>query len=580
MKDESAQTTGHETGAPWLRFSGPFGDHLSFVIAALIILCNAALAIHWILADRMPPFWDAAWYLYDGAMQHDALRNSGLLDWYRAWVIIDRLRPCFASTLTIPFFAVFGVSNDAGLLVNILMSSGLLAALFLLGRASRGNVTGLMAMCVGAGYPLVIGLTHVFLVEMTKMAFIAGSLLALWSSDGFRRRGWSLFAANLLALGCVTKIIFPLFIAGPWLVTLLMGTRERCDSRIRLSRNQAINLTLTIVVPLSLAATWYVPNFRLMWNRTVSASIGAESVLYGPDSPLRWENVLAYLNEFIGQDCSVWAASVFCVASCGLLWAVVRCARQRSANACRALRMPLFCASSFLPAYLFLNGLRNQDHNHVSGVLPAMALFTAWGLHALLGRHSGLFLPVLILMATVQAVSGTDPALFTRLGLEPLQTKNHGRLVLFYTAQSPLVNPRYAAPEREDWRIGEVLRHARDSIRLRPAVGSEPRVGVIPNHPGIDEAGLLFAARCTGIPMRIEFAVPERLSDYDVLIGKLGDQGFPNRASEIESINKTLALPDAFFVNTMCPIRLPDGSPVLVYARREEAPVAGQGRVN
>src|SRR5262245_46428856 len=127
---------------------GAVGKSTIRFITLTIVLFYLLLAAFWIRKDNTPASWDAAWYLYQGAVQLDSLKADGLSGWYRSWTTLDRTRPSLVSTFTMPFFAAFGVSKASGLIVNCIALLLLCAATYFLAESMESHVAGLISLVV------------------------------------------------------------------------------------------------------------------------------------------------------------------------------------------------------------------------------------------------------------------------------------------------------------------------------------------------------------------------------------------------------------------------------------------------
>ncbi|MBI2841025.1 MAG: hypothetical protein HYX75_22120 [Acidobacteria bacterium] len=545
--------------------------NLLFSGTLTILICvHLGLAVYWMLLDHLPPFWDEAWYLYHGAVQYEAIRRLDVNAWLKAWVELDPNRPSFASTLAVPFYALLGVGDDAGLCVNLIALALLLLSTYGLASRLHGRPAGLLAASCAGGYPLIVGLTHIFMVELIKTAIIALTLLALLKSDGFRVRSWSFVAAIAMACGSVIKVIYPIFVAGPWILTAIQAFARRPAAPRRIQGSRIINVAMTVALPLLVAAPWYVTNFRWMMKRSLSASVGQEASLYGPGSPLRPENLYSFFLEFVGWDLSFAGSLFLAIGLIGLLPRVGRQGHVDDDPRPTPAYGVLFLLSSVLAGYAFLTSLRNQDHNHVSGLIPAVAVLTAWGLARLSRKLWPLPLTIVIGYMTVQLVAGTDPALLRYAGLRVTDPVNRDRLLLFYPAQAGTLHVRYAYPERRRWPITDLVDYAAHSLPPLVIARGRGRIGVVPNYPCVEESAVQFEAYRQRAAMMVEFAVPGKLCEYDALITKTGDPGFPNRTQAYSEITKLLERPDSCFRLLPRAVPLPDGDEVLVYVRRDE----------
>lgn len=544
------------------------------ILLAVVIVLHVILAVAWIRTDRTPPYWDEAWYLWQGATQLEHLREGDLRGWFAAWSSLDRTRPSLVPALTVPFFAAFGVSAASGLLVNVAALVALLLAVYALGSAVHSPRAGLVAAMVVGGFPALIGLVHILLVEMVMLTFVAATLLALWRSEGLEHRGWALAAGLLTGLGFLSKVFYGVFVAGPWLVTLWRAWRNR-PSGVPLIRLRSLhNLAASALLAVAAASTWYGQNLSSVLRRSSDAAVGAEAAAYGPAHPLYWRNLAAYLNSVIGRVVSPAGLLLLLLALAGL-WIAHRRSRRAAPAEPRARRAPfVFLASSVVLAYLVFTSIRNQDAKHITGMLPGLAVLIGWGVTELLGRRGAVGAAAIGLVMMGQAVLGTWPG---PLQDRRLEVNVLGQpLLLFYPAQSWGADTRYAAPDPRPWPLLSVLHYAHAVGQLMPDAASPVRVGTIPDAPGVEEHALRFEAQRQGVALDVHLARAENLSTMDVLIHKTGDWGFWPRHAEIAEILEALEGDGSAFQRLPRAFALPDGSEVVLYARVPAVLEAGE----
>jgi hypothetical protein len=462
------------------------------------------------------------------------------------------------------------VSNEAGLVVNLVALVAILLATYGLGASIAGWRAGLLSTCLVGSYPLLVGLTHTLMVELTMVAFVAGTLYALWRSDGFRHRGWSIAAGVLAGCGMLTKVFFFVFVAGPWFVAVLLSLRGNGSWW---SRHRAGNVLLSLLVPAILGSFWYLPNFDTMLSRSIDAGLGAEAAPYGPAHPWHWKNLRNYLLTFVGTGTSFAAFLIFLAGCVGLVVARVWQAENRAPARAHSRYAMLFLGSSIVLGYALFTSLNNQDLKHIAGVMPSVAVLSGWGITTLFHRRWTLVATLILLLSMSQAVLGTFPGL-----LQNYQASipvGEGRLALVYPAQSPARSSRYTYPEQTAWPLHELLSYALHVVDLEGLPRDQAHVGVIPDHRAIEEHALRFEAFRQQMPVVISTALVSNLDYQDVLIHKTGDWGFAPSHPAIEKVLAALAQADSGFEPMPRRFALPDGSQALVYARKPSPELAG-----
>jgi len=532
------------------------------LVAAIVF--QVAMALAWMRVDRLPPYWDEAAYLYNGAAQLDALRSGGASAWYETWTTLDRTRPLLVSTLTMPFYALFGVSADAGLLVNIVALIALSLSVYALGAAMGGRRAGIMAALLVGGYPVLIGLSHILLSELTMVALAAATLLALWKSDGFARVGWSLLAGALTGLGMLTKVFFAPFVAGPWLVSLWVACRPRGAGRASVAGSLG-RAALALLAALALALPWYTPNLKTVVERSLSAATGAEAAAYGPATPLVLYALTRYLGMFLNEGTAFAGLLALAAGIVGL--ALPR--PQASDPASGKGRAVVFLLSSILPAYALFTSLTNQDLKHVTGVLPALAVLSGWGIARLAGRRWGWALGAAGLVMLAQVTLGTFPGKLQNWKPWLIEVRGFS-LQWTYPAQPWAGNTRYAAPARDEWPIHELLAYALQVTDLKTLSRSRARVATVTEFAGSDHAALLWEIRRREMPMDIAWLEVGNLWQPDVVFYR-PDHGpeIASRADTAGAIVAAMEQPQSGFHRMPRTFIMPDGGEVFVYARRD-----------
>ncbi len=540
-----------------------FVDRTIAWILVGFVLFQLAFAIVWIRRDTTPPYWDEAWYAYQGAVQYDALRNGGLASWADAWLNLDRTRPTLVPTLTIPFYALFGTSGDAGLVLNLVAWAVLLTVTYALGTSIGGRRAGLLSSLLIGSYPVLIGLVHILLVELVMVTLVAGTLFALWRSEGLEHRRWAVAAGILSGLGALTKVFFVVFVIGPWLVAIM---RSLLQQEARRRWHGLTNLGLGTGAAALVAVWWYVPNFRIVIDRTLSAGLGPEGAAYGPGNPLHWSNLVTYLVEFAGKGTAFAGFLALMAGAVGLILTDRRQRQHGGAQEPLDKHAVLLLCSSVVVGYALFTCLHNQDLKHVTGILPGLAVLSGWGIARLVRRRWVIVAALVLLLAVFQTVASTTPGPLRRWKLQvPVL---HGQLWFFYPAQPGVLSTRYATPDDSTWPLHEVLSYALLVADLESLNRSEAHVAVVPDYPGFEVYALLFEVTRRGMPMTVELATLASLPAQDVIIHKTGDWGWDASEPAIEAVTQAISDPTSGFQRMPRTFSLPDGSEALVYGRR------------
>jgi hypothetical protein len=225
--------------------------------------------------------------------------------------------------------------------------------------------------------------------------------------------------------------------------------------------------------------------------------------------------------------------------------------------------MAIFLASSAVLGYAVFTSLHNQDLKHVTGILPATAVLTGWGLTVLAGRRSMAVTVVALAIMIAQVILGTLPGPLTGKSLAVFVFGKP--LMLFYPAQRWSDDTKYAAPNAAEWPTQAMLQYALDAADLETLPRDRVRVAAIPDSAGVEQYTFLLEAYRRDMPVEVGPVYAANLDYYDILIDKTGSRGFAPRQPEIERILNILGSDGARHHLLPRTFPLPDGSEALLY---------------
>lgn len=532
-------------------------------VVAVFVLFQLAMALVWMRLDNTPPYWDEAWYLYQGVVQHDDLRSGDVAAWVHDWLYLDRTRPCLVPTLTIPYYALFGISDDAGLVVNLAAWPIVLLVTYALGTSIGGRRSGLLACLLIGSYPVLIGLVHILLVEMVMVTLVAGTLYALWRSGELAHRRWVVAAGILSGLGILTKVFFVVFVIGPWLLTAVQSLLHHTG---RPRWRGLANLGLGTGIAALIAASWYTPNLGSVVERTLRAGLGSEGTSYGVGNPRHWTNLVAYLVSFAGTGTAFSGFLALMAGAAGLFLATRSEDQEEGVQQEQDRQAVLFLASSAVAGYTLFTCLNNQDLKHVTGILPALAVLSGWGITKLVRRRWAVAASIVLIVAVFQTIASTTPGPLRQWQLRaPVLDED---LWFFYPAQPGVERTRYAIPDATVWPLHDVLSYALLVADLESLNRSKARVAVLPDYPGFETFALLFEATRHRMPVAVRVASLSDLQDQDVVIHKTGELGWDPSEPAIAAVTQAISDTSSGLQRMPRTFALPDGSEALIFGRR------------
>ncbi|MBN1269914.1 MAG: hypothetical protein JXB04_10015 [Kiritimatiellae bacterium] len=273
-----------------------------------------------------------------------------------------------------PFFVALPLgiqaSIPAALFVNILFLVPFLFAVhWLCRRLAPGQPSPLAAACVLAS-PLLVGLSRSLYVEFSLSAMVALQFLLWLKSERFTRGPETAAFGALFCLGCMMKMTYPLYFAGPFLVEAVLLLRER--GRAPLTR-----MILVFLLSGALAAATQFLVFRKSFVYYLRFGYTSLPImrLIGPLGIVSPESIGYYFGQ-------VWLTMLFLLAPLLLVpaWIAVKDRRFR------AEREVLLVAAWFLAPLVLLIFQEVKEPRHVAPcVLPGVLLVFA-GLARLPGR--------------------------------------------------------------------------------------------------------------------------------------------------------------------------------------------------
>ena len=303
-----------------------------------------------VLLNAAPPTFDDAWYLETSFRLFIALKR-GVPSFASEYASAFRIKAPLVSLLPLPLYALFGAGERVALWANLAAFGAACAAVFAAARAlwpehPRRDAIAALAAALTAVIPLLYGTSRFFLVEPILTALVAAAVWRVAAARPGRREGARLGA--LLGLGLLAKVLFPLYLAGPFWLR-------------RKTLRPHLKTALLVAVPL--AATWYAFNLPYVLGFAWSAGFGKIGTDYARSAGLL-ARPFAYAAELLGGALS-WPLSATML--------VVLAAASRRGRLDDGSRAALAWAA---PLLVFAFGV-NQEIRFAAPVLPVFALLAA-----------------------------------------------------------------------------------------------------------------------------------------------------------------------------------------------------------
>jgi hypothetical protein len=339
----------------------------SVILVGLLFL---GISIWWFTVDSRMPNGDNGKHLTLAFGYYDRIQSGAPLAPFTDW----HQYPPLVHLVGVLGIAIAGVGvTQAGIAENLVFVPMLVLGCYGAGSVAFDRRVGALAAVFALAAPMTMSLFHVFMVDAPAAAVAAMSVWLLLVSERFRRRGVTVAAAVLVALGFYVKGTFVLFVAGLLLVLVLRG-----------GWRQWKNVLLFGVVLSALVLPWYIEHYSDLTAMTAGATtIERADKWYGSvEFPDRWtvENFTWYFWNLINNQLYLPLTMFFFA---GLVAAVVALTRRirtspaRTEPSASTRYLPELLAGG-LVGYLGLSYINLDDPRYTFPCLVYIALIGTW----------------------------------------------------------------------------------------------------------------------------------------------------------------------------------------------------------
>lgn len=320
--------------------------------AAVFVAATLGAGAWHILFNTAPPSFDDAWYLETSFRLFYALQH-GPFAFVSEYISAFRIKAPLISLLPLPLYALVGAGERVAVWANLFSLGAACAAVFGAALAlwpdhPRRREIASLASALTALLPLLYGVSRYFLVEPLLTALVCAGVWRIALSGRRMPKDAQLLGA-VLGAGLLTKVLFPLYVAGPvWL------KRARLRPELR--------GILLAAVPL--AATWYAFNLPYVLGFAWSAGFGRVASDYAAGGGYR---LFSFLDLLFGGALS-WPLSTMMI--------LVFIAAGFGAGKTRLDEGARIALAWTAPLLVFAFGV-NREIRLVAPLLPAFALLAA-----------------------------------------------------------------------------------------------------------------------------------------------------------------------------------------------------------
>ncbi len=481
-----------------------------YLLLFMLWLGHSLVNYFWLRIDTRPPFWDTAGhaavaieyasfpYLTNTSAAFHSVLNTGIY-------------PPLLYFLSIPFAKLMQPTIDVLLWANSLFVGILIISTYGIAAKIDKPTTGLLAAFLISFYPIVYGLSRHYLLDIPLTAAVSLSICLLIYVDNFEKWFMAIIFGVSLGLGMLTKWTFVVFVAGPFLITIIHHLTNFTVQKLR-------NLGLALIVAGCIALPWYIYKFEgLLDYLSVTITYGGIEKDPTVGTWLTWR----YYIQSLVEHQLLWPFTVLFIIGLGLfLW--------HNKNRQQAILLLIW----ILVPYLLFSLFSNKDIRYTLPYLPAIAVITALGLVRIrhpLNRRVGL---ILVLSYTFIQFSGLSFGLSQKLPmgwLAPRVSLHLGSISLTLYAESVHIA---SAPRPENWQTQTILDDIIADASEWSAQHQTLTVAILPNAPFFEPQGFIYQVKASSLPIHITFITDgveiDRLTQIavsDYVVTKTGSQG-------------------------------------------------------
>jgi len=242
-------------------FTTLYGRRFQIVVLAVLWIFYVANLIVWESKNRQLLAFDEVGHFLASCVTSKILGApwvisdlpkflGGLPSGLGSWVIFNfSIFPPFVYVVTgLLYFLLPPSLPLAAASSNAIFLLILLIAVYGMADEMLGRMAGVVAAFLVSAYPLVVGLTRLYLLDFPLTAMVALSLFLLTKTRMFQNRKAVLLLSLSIILGMLTRHSFPLYVLGPILYVIVKSSRDRAARK---------NVILCVAMA-SLSALYYI----------------------------------------------------------------------------------------------------------------------------------------------------------------------------------------------------------------------------------------------------------------------------------------------------------------------------------
>lgn len=470
-------------------------------------LLIAFTTINWINNNTIPPSWDQAYYLKGTDTLLNSFKNGGVEVFLEKTTNVFARKAPLLAIFASPFYATFGTSFQAALLVNIFFFITFIIFFFLLVKNIFNSKVAVYSVLTTSLMPLFYGLLRNYFVEFGLMTIVVVFLYFLHASSYLTHKKHLILLGLTGGLGILMKTTFPIFIFGPFVYILSKSIRKEKALKRLIQR-----IPYALIPALLIALPWYSKNIvTVLWHaKRATDPVILASFYYGHPFSL---NVIGQtLKDLINFAISGYWFFIFSFLVLSFLISK------------KKIKINIFMLSWFVVPFLIFFFGPNKDYRLMLPLLPSFGLLIAW-LHFQVFTKKGVLMGILILILPTLIYLNTT-LLFGRIINEKISI---GGLLLAGNNIGGFVRP----PITEDWPVISALKFLSSLDD-----GSKKNIVLASEHEAFNINTLQYYSTKEHLPLEITTVsylgsniafeqIKSRIEKGDYLILKMGGERGP-----------------------------------------------------
>jgi 4-amino-4-deoxy-L-arabinose transferase-like glycosyltransferase len=373
----------------------------TLAVAAGVLLL-AGFNLWWVLTYRkgFPLNVDEAGYTSIALTDWLGFHNGGLHGWWSAFQSQTPTAPLVPLLTSVLLVAKQGIMEGFAVLIGFFV---LLAfAAYGIGERLAGPRLGALAALAVATSEGALLFSREYVFALPTAALLVCAVYALLRSERMRVRRWAVACGVALGLMVLARTMAVAFVPGVFAAALVaMLAIDRTDLKQRF-----LNLALTAVAAVLVAATWYFNNLTPVWDYLTDFGYGSQSAYFGAQhSVVSWARFRRIVDQIAYDALLLPLLALVLIGLVGLAAIAVR--RVWAAEDRRDAILRMAASDAFAIALVFAAGFaalmtsRNAGNGFtlpIAMLLPPLAVVT-------LRYFRAATVPVAVLVAAIGALN-------------------------------------------------------------------------------------------------------------------------------------------------------------------------------